>query len=285
MKNPIFILCLPRTGSTLMRFVLDSHPLIWCPPEEHFIELLQALYDLLDTNSYDNPNNDNGARVLKFRNEIREEFDRIMKLYLPKKKIVWALKSVKTIENLELMNKIYPEAKYILLFRNCLDFVAAALERSRFGWRSYGFENSLYKELEKGNESNFVDALMTYWNKKTKRIIAFERELKKNNNCFRVQYEELVLQPLNTCKSLCEFLGVDSFKAKTKEQLEQTVFGIKHQSGKGDYKILNKPEFDPVSIGRGTREVPLNIPQRTLENTNELLKELGYTEIPAKPTK
>ncbi len=33
LRSPVFILTLPRSGSTLLRFLLDSHSHITCPPE------------------------------------------------------------------------------------------------------------------------------------------------------------------------------------------------------------------------------------------------------------
>ena len=36
-SRPIFVLCYARSGSTLMRYVLDTHPQIVCPPELHLL--------------------------------------------------------------------------------------------------------------------------------------------------------------------------------------------------------------------------------------------------------
>jgi Sulfotransferase family len=30
---PVFVLCMGRSGSTLLRFLLDAHPDLACPPE------------------------------------------------------------------------------------------------------------------------------------------------------------------------------------------------------------------------------------------------------------
>jgi hypothetical protein len=31
--DPVFVLCMARSGSTLLRFLLDAHPDLACPPE------------------------------------------------------------------------------------------------------------------------------------------------------------------------------------------------------------------------------------------------------------
>jgi hypothetical protein len=42
-KPPIFILSCYRSGSTLLRYILDSHPDVYCPPE---LSLGQSAVDL-----------------------------------------------------------------------------------------------------------------------------------------------------------------------------------------------------------------------------------------------
>jgi hypothetical protein len=32
-SDPVFVLCMGRSGSTLLRFLLDAHPELACPPE------------------------------------------------------------------------------------------------------------------------------------------------------------------------------------------------------------------------------------------------------------
>ena len=41
--DPVFVLCNARSGSTLLRFLLDAHPEIACPPETNMPSLCAQL--------------------------------------------------------------------------------------------------------------------------------------------------------------------------------------------------------------------------------------------------
>ncbi|MGH9939155.1 MAG: sulfotransferase, partial [Blastocatellia bacterium] len=45
---PIFILSCPRSGSTLLRYVVDTHPEICCPVELRFGALCERLVTVVD---------------------------------------------------------------------------------------------------------------------------------------------------------------------------------------------------------------------------------------------
>ena len=40
---PIFVIGSPRSGTTLLRLILDSHPRISCGEETHFLRDLEAI--------------------------------------------------------------------------------------------------------------------------------------------------------------------------------------------------------------------------------------------------
>ena len=41
--DPVFVLCMGRSGSTLLRFLLDAHPDLACPPETNLPSLCAQL--------------------------------------------------------------------------------------------------------------------------------------------------------------------------------------------------------------------------------------------------
>lgn len=53
--EPVFIICTPRTGSTLLRFILDTHSHIACPSETQLILLIEELFRLLNIVYIDHP--------------------------------------------------------------------------------------------------------------------------------------------------------------------------------------------------------------------------------------
>ena len=49
-SDPVFVLCCGRSGSTLLRFLLDAHPDLACPPETNVATLcahLASVWSLL----------------------------------------------------------------------------------------------------------------------------------------------------------------------------------------------------------------------------------------------
>ena len=44
-KSPIFIIGCPRSGTTSVRVILDSHPNICCGPETHLIRNLKTYHE------------------------------------------------------------------------------------------------------------------------------------------------------------------------------------------------------------------------------------------------
>ena len=48
LQAPIFILAHARTGSTMLRYVLDSHPDVCCPAEIETAKLRHALYRVIE---------------------------------------------------------------------------------------------------------------------------------------------------------------------------------------------------------------------------------------------
>jgi hypothetical protein len=45
-QKPIFIIGSPRSGTTLLRLILDSHPNISCGPETHFLVDLSKIVNV-----------------------------------------------------------------------------------------------------------------------------------------------------------------------------------------------------------------------------------------------
>jgi hypothetical protein len=41
--DPLFVLCMARSGSTLLRFLLDAHPDLACPPETNLWMVCEKL--------------------------------------------------------------------------------------------------------------------------------------------------------------------------------------------------------------------------------------------------
>src|SRR4051812_37764460 len=101
--SPIVVLCTGRSGSTLLRVMLDGHPEIACPPESGIASVLQQVALCV-------------ARVAKHGDDVdalsaacgRELADAIMGAYARSQgKARWADKSLCSEEYVAVMRRMY----------------------------------------------------------------------------------------------------------------------------------------------------------------------------------
>src|SRR5215469_10348597 len=62
-RDLVFVLCMGRSGSTLLRLLLDTHPDLACPPETKFPEAIvrmTRMWSLIEALPR-NPGSDNGT--------------------------------------------------------------------------------------------------------------------------------------------------------------------------------------------------------------------------------
>src|SRR4051794_22780331 len=107
-KEPIFILCHPRSGSTLMRYILDTHEDICCPPELHLGRLAEQLIRINSILYERNPRYSDPALLDEkvhacVRQGLEEIMGRVCREYEKKQ---WCEKSVTTVDYLPKIKKV-----------------------------------------------------------------------------------------------------------------------------------------------------------------------------------
>jgi len=270
-KSPIFVICCSRSGSTLLRYVLDSHPNIGCPPELHLGNLCEQLhrtYSLIHGVSQSATDPATDATRSLMLNKSRQTIESMMAEYLAASgKSRWCDKSISTVDHLSHVLKVFPDAKFICLYRNCMDMVQSGLEVSRHSFSGYGFTGFVLKRLD-----NTVAAIMDYWCDKAQKMLAFE-ELGRAN-VHRLRYEDLVFNPTQVVPKLLEFLGVEPDPG-----LIDRIFSVPHQGGPGDSNIVFTRRIEQGSVGKGSTISRRQIPSEQLTRANGLLERLGYPII------
>jgi protein-tyrosine sulfotransferase len=270
-KEPTFVVCHPRSGSTLMRYILDTHEDICCPPELHLSLLIEQLTRINSVLYDKNPQYADPALLEeKVHACVRQGLDEIMgRVCREYEKKQWCEKSVSTVDHLPRIKKIYPRARYICLSRHCLDFVHSALETLTLAW-GFGYEPYIMAR----NSNNVVDSLVAYWCEKTRIIMDFGKE--NRDQCLPVKYESMVNDPEGTSRQLFEFLELN-YDSK----LLGRVFQSRHYEGPGDSKILTTNRIEKRSVGLGRKVKVARILPATLAQMNFLLKALGYETVDA----
>ena len=262
---PIFLLCYARSGSTLLRYILDTHPDIAAPPELHLLlTARQLMWVLSHTAAVPGETLDTRQRDQYALERTRAWLSALMSDYADRAgKTRWCEKSVATIDHLDLLDALYPEAQLVCLHRHPLDTMASCLETAQERQGMFGFEPYAAR-----TPTNPVDGLADYWVARTQLLLRCEQD--RPDRCLRVRYEDLVNAPAATLESLFGFLQLD-----WSADLIAAVFTTPHVVGPGDPKILNTTRIESTSIGRGRRLLD-RLSQDRLAGLTPVMQKLGY---------
>jgi len=275
----IFILSTERSGSTLLRVLLDSHPEVAAPGElglgelchRHLIVLARTLGQCgpgpaapLTTEQWlagECPPGEAAASVLQ---QTRTLVDKIMGDYARARgKQRWCNKTPSDLPFVDLFRLLWPEARFLCLHRHARDVAASCLEISQ-----YGFMREL-APFVMGSPTNTVAAMLRSWAEKTEKILDFERRWPER--CLRLRYEDLVRQPGPTLAGVLDFLGLAPCP-----QLHHIALHQGHHPGGGDPKIWHTQKIESDRIGKGSQLPQSLIPAALARQLGGLLDQLGY---------
>lgn len=207
--EPIFILGTERSGTNLLRLILNSHSNIAIPHPPHIMKnffKLEPLYSDLsnDTNFkrlicdvvrmvqlHPYPwgikiDKDKIFRDTRERNLINIYFA-IYDQYLQNAhKKRWGCKSTFMIYHVALIRQYYPAAKFIYMVRDGRDVAVSAKETIFNHYNAYFTAKLWSKEQQIG----------IYWLNKLSK-----------NDIFLLKYEDLLISPSETVRSVCSFLN------------------------------------------------------------------------------
>lgn len=264
-QSPCFVLTLPRSGSTLLRYILDAHPEITCPPETQLASA--ASVTMSNWMSLEYPESADERRRLAIR-EIRHSTGTFIRWALRDTgKTLYCDKSLPNLEHARIMLEAFPSARFICLYRHPMDMIASATEACRWGYSGFGLTPYAAASVE-----NLVYGLARAWCERTSHISTIERHLK--TRCARVHYESLVTNPTETIGALCDFLGVQLVEGLDGDGLERL-----HLRGFGDGKVAATWSITLGSLGRGSAVPVSMLPDASLEHMNDLMTDLGYASI------
>jgi len=275
--DPVFVLTSARSGSTLLRFMLDSHPALACPPEVGPGSACLGIVRLARILSADPAAGFNEmlrpGTPIEVPADTAEAARVIVGAYYTdyvkaRSKRRWCDKSLDNFLFAPLLQQVFPEAKYICLYRHCMDVIASGLEACPWGLSGFGFE-----QFAAQFAGNSVAAIGAYWLSCVKGILEFEES--NPECCLRVRYEDLVTDPEETVSSMMSFLGEEQVPGIT-----SSCFNTSHDRyGPGDQKIWFTSSIQTSSLGRGVKIPAKAFPPVLLDEINDLLKKLGYRPV------
>jgi hypothetical protein len=272
-RDPVFVLCMARSGSTLLRFLLDAHPDLACPPETSMPALcsqLAVVWSLIEgaplaAERGDVPPQVPDAAVKGIRNML----DEMTGSYLERRgKRLFCDKSLGSAQHANLLMQIYPQARFVCLYRHPMDMIRSGLEACPFGLTGYGFDQYI-----SGSPGNAVLALARYWLDNATLIAGVEET--HPEMCYRVRYEDLVTDTEGVMRGVYAFLGVGEAPGVA----EACFSGERERFGPADHKIWATSSVSGDSVGRG-ESVPAGlIPPPITDAINELAGKLGYLPV------
>lgn len=126
--SPIFVVGCQRSGTTLLRLVLDSHPAIACGPETRYLESMTRIVgdDWPRLARYGQDRSEWLAGIASWYGEMQDQYAQ------RRGKVRWADKTPRYALIMDFLDQLFPDALFIHVVRDPRDVVLS--HRKRFGY-------------------------------------------------------------------------------------------------------------------------------------------------------
>lgn len=267
-----FIVGTGRCGTTLLRVMLDAHPMLAIPPETHFIgQVLEASKERGDSRSAFLRAIAQSRNWSNFKTDAAKLSERIHRiqpfdtgealrvfygLYAERfDKPRWGDKTPGYLTRMRRIQALLPEAHFIHLVRDGRDVALSVLPL-----------------MDRDGERHTVEDGARWWVERLKRG---QRESAGIANYLEIRYEDLASEPEPTLRKICEFLVLpwDTAMLRFHEGAAQRLV-VDDQSPR-DAPGLSKPP-NTNQIGRWREEMSPTELARVEEIAGQMLREYGY---------
>jgi len=253
-KPPIFILGCQRSGTSLLRRIIDSHSNIACPPESAFFVQLARVYEIERARA--------GLETMGFtKDDILEQMRKFTEYFFieyakRKGKSRWADKTAPHINHANTIDKMFKKnVIYIGIVRHGLD-VAYSLVHSNL-------------EAHLANAPEGIDeetAAIRFWRDQNSKLIEFAENVE--DRIHFIKYEDLTTKPEVVLPPLFKFID---------EPWEESVINL--------YKFEHDPGFDDPKIdlykkietnSGNYKKWPLTLQRHLWQQAYAMLKHFDY---------
>lgn len=269
----LFLVGCERSGTTLLRLMLNAHPQVKIPTESHFIA------DLIDKFGFKSKLTDvqideaisivvSNQRWIDWELCKRELEERIRALEQPdiidivnlvfaqklenSQALYWGDKTPKYSNYMPDLEMMFPLSKFIHITRDGRDVCLSFLKTNWIG--------------------PWVSRIAPFWVNRVKAAHLSGRSLEKGRY-LHVKYEDLVSDPERSLKAICNFMGIsyDPQMLHYTESLEENVSGL---SMKHHQKLKRQPETSDTDRWKSEMKVlDILVFEAYSHNT---LEEFGY---------
>lgn len=250
--QPIFIVGCPRSGTTLLRLILDSHSNISCGPETKFLDDLKKI-----TKNHWERLERYGFEREYWKQKIAQFFCSFQQEYANKRgKKRWADKTPQYVKQLEFIDWLFPSCQIIHIIRDGRDVVAS--HHDRWGYKSAIEATRLWPDC--------VSSGCNYGKKLPK-----ERYLE-------IRYEDLVAQPEVTLRDLFNYLQ-EPWEPEVLEYEKFSHDDSKFTAQLTDQRRQSSKDFSTIytaQVGAGKQTLDPFLKALLNRRANHILKKLGY---------
>ncbi|XP_059398188.1 protein-tyrosine sulfotransferase 1-like [Carassius carassius] len=188
----IFIGGVPRSGTTLMRAMLDAHPLVRCGEETRVIPRLLAMQASWSHSAHERVRLDEAGVTQEVLDSAVRAF--LLEIIVGHGEPAPRLcnKDPFALKSLNYLSKLFPKAKFILMLRDGRATVHSMISRKV---TITGFDLKSYRDC------------LVKWNRAVE--VMYDQCLAAaDGNCLPVHYEQLVLHPERVMHKLLQFLDL-----------------------------------------------------------------------------
>ncbi len=251
---PIFVLGCQRSGTSLLRRLLNCHSNIACPPESAFIVQLAKVFEIKRAFRGLQNMGFSEAEVLE---QMRYFTVYFFEKYARKKgKRRWAEKTPHYLNHVDTIDRMLAgEVVYIGVVRHGLD---VAYSLCNFDW------NILEPYLTNGIEKPL--AAIRFWQDQNTKLLDFKDRVKDRFHL--IKYEDLTTKPKSYLPVLFEFLG---------EQWEEDIINYNEFDHDPGFEDKNVSAYSNIQPNSGKyKNWPVELQRDLYQEAQSMFCHLGY---------
>jgi hypothetical protein len=262
--GPIFVGGAGRSGTTLIRVMLDSHPRICCGPELKALPAIAKQYQLLTgthrpvMESYGNTLSDVQHCFRAFIEGLAKNFRRA------EGKPRWAEKTPHNVLYMVPLGEIFPEARFIHLLRDGRDVTCSLMTMD-------------WVDPSTGRKVDYVETMTgaaRYWRDVVTEARQQAAHPSLTGRVLEVRYEALVTEPAATMRQVLEFVG---------EEWDEAVLSYQRKDRGGEPVESSTAQIlKPVNqntVGRWQHDMTPCDKATFKAEAGALLTMLGYADV------
>lgn len=197
-RRGAFLISAPRSGSTLVRMILDSHSRIAAGPESHI--LVPLLSALKDERSLAAMWHRGCHRDMVVSTLSRAAHPLVEAYAAAKQKDIWVEKTPRYVGILDELAEVFADASFLMLYRHPFDIVAS-LDKRRM------IESAPELAPYRQQHANELAAYCSFVADEHRAMQAFQK--RQSGRVLEIRYEDICARPDDEMRRVCAFLNVE----------------------------------------------------------------------------